>query len=392
MPMAFDKTLRAAELEGRSWGAVLFLATVVILVPWLSWSVVASVPIYVRATDARIVSQRTVHDVQAGVEGTLMVVGVEVGDLVELGDVLFELDDTRRRFRLKAQAAELEALVAERELMLRELQQRRAALTLSGHAGHVEEKLAIEKHRSAQWRHSRNEKRRQRVVDLHRQGFSSQDELDDIEQANESLASNESTAKHSIDLVNLNRAWTAADRRVEILALERHCEQLGGRIEEAAATVARLEFELEQTKIRAPISGRVGHVESLRPSAVVQAADVLARVVPPGPLRIEASLARDAVGRVVDGDAARMELDGFPWTQYGSIEARVVSVGLERVDGTVQADLEIVGSEGYRGPLEHGLPGTLDVEVERLSPMALLIRSIGKTSSTPPRATSKGAH
>ena len=77
-----------------------------------------------------------------------------------------------------------------------------------------------------------------------------------------------------------------------------------------------------------------------------------------------------------EGQAARLRLDGFSWLQYGSLEARVTQLGSEARDGRVRIELAVLSTSG-QVPLQHGLPGTLEIEVERVAPAILVLRVVG---------------
>ena len=88
-----------------------------------------------------------------------------------------------------------------------------------------------------------------------------------------------------------------------------------------------------------------------------------------------------AVGRVRAGQLARARLDGFPWAQFGMVPARVTSVGSEAREGRVRVELALASPRNPRITLEHGLPGLVEVEVERVSPAVLLLRAAGRAAS-----------
>ena len=78
-----------------------------------------------------------------------------------------------------------------------------------------------------------------------------------------------------------------------------------------------------------------------------------------------------------------MRLDGFHWTQYGAIAATVASVASEVRDGRVRVELMIHPDSASPIPLQHGLPGTVEVEVDHVSPATLLLRLTGKLLARP---------
>jgi membrane fusion protein (multidrug efflux system) len=70
-------------------------------------------------------------------------------------------------------------------------------------------------------------------------------------------------------------------------------------------------------------------------------------------------------------------LHGFPWAQYGVIDATVQSAAREVRDGRVRVEFAVVRGAPLI-PLQHGLPGTLEVHVEDLTPAELVLRAAGR--------------
>ncbi|MFP2933498.1 HlyD family efflux transporter periplasmic adaptor subunit, partial [Pyxidicoccus sp. 3LG] len=143
---------------------------------------------------------------------------------------------------------------------------------------------------------------------------------------------------------------------------------------------------LDRRVVRAPADGVIGETSSVRVGAQVKAGDRLATVVAGGDVRIVAQFSpATALGRVRAGHRARMRLEGFSWTEFGMLEATVVAVASEARDGLVRVELSV--DEMPPGiPLEHGLPGTVDIAVEQSTPMRLVLRSLGRGLEAPPRA------
>ena len=59
------------------------------------------------------------------------------------------------------------------------------------------------------------------------------------------------------------------------------------------------------------------------------------------------------------------------------LHAVVTHVASEPRDGTARVELLIAGENTPTIPIQHGLPGAIDVEVERVAPWVLLVRSMG---------------
>jgi membrane fusion protein (multidrug efflux system) len=93
--------------------------------------------------------------------------------------------------------------------------------------------------------------------------------------------------------------------------------------------------------------------------------------------------AQAAFGRIRAGQRATLRLDGFPWAEFGTVSATVAEVGREVRDGKVRVELALLSRSSFRGSLEHGMPGTLEVAVERLSPLNLILRTAGQWLTRP---------
>jgi membrane fusion protein (multidrug efflux system) len=60
----------------------------------------------------------------------------------------------------------------------------------------------------------------------------------------------------------------------------------------------------------------------------------------------------------------------------------VQSVASETRDGRLRVDLALDPSQSPPVALEHGLPGAVEVETERVAPVALLLRALGRSMAT----------
>ncbi|MFL5343425.1 MAG: HlyD family secretion protein [Hyalangium sp.] len=173
------------------------------------------------------------------------------------------------------------------------------------------------------------------------------------------------------------------DSHAEQLQLEERQQRLTtlspGEQLASQAEMARLRYEIERRTLRAPSAGTLADLSPLQVGAVVRAGDRLATIIPPGDLRIVAEFTpAAALGRIQVGQRGELRLDAFPWTQFGTLAATVSQVAGEVRDGRIRVELAITPGSSSAIPLQHGLPGTLEIEVERVSPAMLAFRSAGQ--------------
>ena len=73
-----------------------------------------------------------------------------------------------------------------------------------------------------------------------------------------------------------------------------------------------------------------------------------------------------------------MRVAGFPWTQYGMLEATVTAVSSEVADNRIRVQLQLLPHAGSAIPCRHGLVGEVEIELEEVSPAILVARSTGQ--------------
>src|SRR5262249_34336452 len=134
-----------------------------------------------------------------------------------------------------------------------------------------------------------------------------------------------------LSLLRIEQEQVARDRERAAAIDQIHSQiaRLDGERRGAHDALLRLRVETERHVVRAAASGRLGDAAVLRPGAVVQQGQRLAFIVPSGDIIAVAQFSPAASGRIRDGQRARVRLDGFPWAQYGTVDATVVRVANE---------------------------------------------------------------
>jgi membrane fusion protein (multidrug efflux system) len=172
------------------------------------------------------------------------------------------------------------------------------------------------------------------------------------------------------------------DRDIRLAELRIEQAELTGQLAIQTAALRRLERECEMRQVRAPVSGRVGQVRDFPTGSFVSEGEALGFIVPPSQPRVVAYFPVSAAGRVQPGQQARLRLEGFPWIQYGKIPAVVVDVASEARHERIRVELQPTVDPELTIPVEHGLPGSVEVSVERISPAVLVLRTVGWSLST----------
>lgn len=93
--------------------------------------------------------------------------------------------------------------------------------------------------------------------------------------------------------------------------------------------------------------------------------------------RVVAQLPSSALLSVQPGQPAQLFLDDFHWAEHGTVATTVSYVDGAIRDGRIRVELRVQPDQQIIVPLQRGLTGRIEVEVERVSPVTLLLRSAG---------------
>ncbi len=370
-----SQSLRADNGIGSTAAVLVALALVG---AWVAWAFKAQVTRYEISDSARLEITGAAYPIQANVSGRLVTSKLVVGSEVHAGDVLAQLESNDERLSLQEERTRLATLQPQLEAL--------RSQTQSEDDGRADERKLLNlsmdgaraQYHEADLQAILAEQEALRASRLHTEGILADADAERTKADAQSKRAAAENLKVAISRLEPELQVRETDREVRLKQILGGVAKLEADTATSAATIKRLEYEIERRSIRAPISGRLGASAALRPGSYVSAGQQLGVILPAGKLEITAEFQpAAALGKVRPGQAATVRLDGFPWAQYGTVPAEVTSVAGEIRDGKVRVELAINSSSRSRIPFQHGLPGSVEVQVERVSPAALILRSAG---------------
>lgn len=382
MSLAFPRSTRALRADRFRGTALALFAAAALLAAWAAWAFTARVPILETSGAARMEVDRSAHPIEASVAGRIASIRFATGQEVRTGDVLLELDAGSQKLQLEEEETRLAAFAPQLEALKRELAAAEKTLSDLRESG----KTAIEE---AKARHKEAETAaRFAKEEVDRKTKAGEEDLDLLRARAE--AEKKSAAAETARLGVVRLEWEQRTKESvqqgTLEHLKREILRVEGESAVGRAAVRRLQEEIDKRRIRAPVDGAIGETADLRVGMNVSAGSRLGAVVPPGRLRLVADFTPSAaLGRVRPGQRARIRLEGFAWTEYGMVDATVTRVASEVREGKVRVEFELHPAAGSRIPLQHGLPGTVEVEIDRVTPAALVLRALGGLFTGEPR-------
>lgn len=378
MSNSFQRTNLALRSDHGRISAVILAAGLILVGAWVAWAFRARVTRYEVSDSARLEVTAATYPVQANVSGRLVVNGLVLGREVQAGEVLAQLDSRAEQLSLdeeRTRAAAFEPQLAALRLQMES----------EGAGGKDEQRVLTYSQAAAQAQLQEGEtqaelalKEAERARSLRKEGIVADAEVERAEADAKTKREAVENLRAALSRLTPEQAERDTDRDVKLRELSEQIAALNASWTASLANIRRLEYEVERRKIRAPVAGRLGECAVLRPGSHISEGQQLGVILPSGRLQITAEFQpSDALGKLKAGQSATMRLQGFPWAQYGTVPAKVVQVASEIRDGKVRVELAVSGRTPARIPLQHGLPGSVEVEIERVSPAALIMRSAG---------------
>jgi membrane fusion protein (multidrug efflux system) len=379
MATRFARTTRSLALDGGRRTLLAWAAAAILLLAWLTWFVAGSVTLYEVSRHARLEVQQSAHSVAALVPSRIARNSLVLGQEVQAGDLLIELDSAPEKLRLAEEATRLKAVTPRLASLKKEIEsleqaagRNRAAAVAAAEAAQFRTREA-----GAAVEFARDNERRLREESAI--GGVAQIEAARAQSEVLKLGATQDALAAEARRLATDAQARAYQQEAQVESLRRTMLSLQGDAAASEASMARLKQEIDQHAVRAPVSGTVADVAALRTGAYVAQGEKLATVVPHGGLIVVADFAPAAVlGRIRPGQKARLRLDGFPWAQYGSIEATVTRVAGEVRDGFVRVEFAPAIAAAPHLALQHGLPGSIEVGIEQVTPAQLVLRAAGR--------------
>jgi multidrug resistance efflux pump len=376
MPDLFRATNQQIARDRTRRQALLLLIPMLLMMLWGAWMYLARISVYASTDQARVEVAQTAFIVQAPISGRVVKSSLALGDEVRHGSVLVELEAEPQQLRVDQEKAHHEALEMQVSNLRQQIATEQGTLLSERGAGDATTQQALADLEKAQDAAEFSRKEADQKATLLQSGLTSKIDAERAQVEFKEKSSDLSAARQAVTKARRQQAMQGGERNLRIQALNKQISEIEGELAASNSTMEQLQHELGAHQIVASGDGRLGEVAPLRAGSFVREGDRLAAIIPDGLLRVVASFPpSEAIGRVRKGQKAWLRLDGFPAAEYGPIVANVVSVGNEVRDGKVQVELAL--QPNPRIPLQHGLPGELDVEVDRISPASYLLRKAG---------------
>jgi membrane fusion protein (multidrug efflux system) len=384
LTLQFSKTTQSLALDSPRIVLVSLALAALSLIAWLLWFGFGNVTVYEVSRQARLEVGSAPREVSSLLAGRLTQSHIVIGQRVRAGDVLVELDSQRQQLRLAEAEARIPLYPAKIASLRREIDY--LARMMGGEQG---SSLAAVRAAQARLQGANAASRFASDAAARIKSDAASGGSAAVDAVRAAADARKAASERDISAADLAKLGIDSQVRIDQMRVqgEKLSRDLLATQAEAVATrdlIAQLRLEVANHQIRAPVTGVVGETRSLSAGAYVAPGQKLATIIPQGDLLIVADFdPTTALGRIRPGQTARFRLEGFPWVQFGTIEATAVRVAGEIRDQSLRAEFRIRRDATHGLVLRHGLPGRIEVRIEKVSPAKLLLRSAGRLTEGP---------
>lgn len=379
MPIAFSRSLRALGAERSRWSAAGLLVAVGLLLAWSLWLALGRVALIETSALARVEVAGTAVPIAPNLDGRVLSASLALGRRVAPGELLLALDTRPAQLARAEVAAQRAGVVGELTALAGEHAALAAAIAVFESGGRTRHSEASASAQEAEIAAAYARSLAERSENLRELGVESSEAAEVLQARERGTAAIAAIRRVQVARTRAELSERLATLRVELARTARQEAELQRELAARDASLAALDHQIAEHTIRAPIAGTLGGVVPLQPGGVLTRGTVVAVVIPDDRLRVVARFTPASVGRIRPGQPIRLRLDGFPWTEFGSLVGAVEAIASETQDGLVRVECGLAADQAARFPVEHGLVGTVEITVESVSPASLLLRTVGQS-------------
>jgi multidrug resistance efflux pump len=377
MAINFSDTLASINQDLNQRNLIFSILLAALLLIWFCWFFWVPLSITKQAKGSFDTGQSAIA-ITSAVDGRIERVGLVAGDFVNEGDFLIGINTEDEEKQIDV----LQKALREEKLALKAIENSSASEL---------QKLAIEHQSLAE----KVKSLRAQLVNAQNQ-YDQQKSMVELLQAATSAISKIEIQKEQLQLQKIHEHLLIVQQSLKTVQSEQQQSIKQQELLEASfaentarqqSRIASLQADLTAQQqhsahkiMRAPKSAQVAEVMPLQEGQWITAGTTLATLVPEGELRVVAEFDPvDALGYLHVGQTAKIQVDNFPWLQYGALTARVLQVNQAARDGNIRVLLELTGKQHW--VLQPGMTAKVIIDVAALTPWELLLQSLGQIRS-----------
>ena len=351
-----------------SGGRSLLLLTALALVSFVGWAAVCEIDEITRGTGKVIPSSR-IQMVQNLEGGIIADINVAEGDIVEKGQVLLVMDDTRFSSSRDERKASQQALIARQTRLTAQIENAPLVMPASvleeapelatreeqlfySHQKELDSRIGVLKQQLEQQQNEQEEmqaksnllKRRDKLIseefylarDLAEEGAVSRVELLRIERQVSDVKGEVSMVGESLERIDAQQQETLQrvdETKLSFINKSRvELNEVLAKLNELNAGESALDDRVDRTRVRSPVHGIVKTIMVNTEGGVVQPGMNMMEIVPvDDTLKVEARIRPEDIGFLHPGQKAVVRFTAYDFTIYGGLDGELTHISADTI-------------------------------------------------------------
>lgn len=154
------------------------------------------------------------------------------------------------------------------------------------------------------------------------------------------------------------------------------------RIAETDSQISQTQMNLKYQEIKAPVAGKVFELKAHTPGFVASSTEPILKIVPTDKLIAKVYITNKDIGFVKEGMTVDVRIDSFPFSEFGDIKGKLVSIGSDalppdqiypfyRFPAKVELDSQQLNVQGRNIALQSGMGVNTNIKIRDRTVMSI---------------------
>ena len=348
-----------------------------LLAAWIVWALAGRVSIVAVSKRARFESGSAVRQIAVPLSGRIARIDIALGRSVRRGDVLLELDPSDAAIRRAKSVAEIDNLHRRIDAVTAQIAATRAKSEAQTNAAAAKLQQAREARIEAAHLADIESAGAGRLDRLARQGLIPPPQATDARSRADAARAKERGLRAAEDEAAKQQAEVPSTAEAALRSLDSDRIGLQTQLTSEQASLQQADVDIERLRVRAPADGRIGSSAELRAGTFVEAGTVAASIVPAEPRDVTAWFAVTDMPLMRSGQRATVWLESLGRGGRRRFPAAITGIERDASGSDFRVTLRLASAPPPRAGIDQGLPVTVTIDVQRLSPFEALLRAAG---------------
>jgi hemolysin D len=158
--------------------------------------------------------------------------------------------------------------------------------------------------------------------------------------------------------------------------------EIDRKVADLNSQIGQAKMNLKYQEIKAPVSGTIFELKAGTPGFVATTSEPVMKIVPDDSLTAKVFISNKDIGFVKTGQAVDVRIDSFPFSEFGDVKGKIVSIGsdalpadqahpYERFPATIKLDKQNITIKGKPVTLQSGMSLSANVKLRERTVMSI---------------------